>query len=150
VHALFCHVRFAAEGAKFATSFARRGLPAEYGIVWTLQRMIGQENTLDLMLTGRSFDAAEALRLGLVSRVVPAADVLTSAQAYARDIAVNCAPHSLAAILGQAREAGDSDYDTALARAWELVDGFIGGPDLLEGLTSFMEKRPPRFRPYPG
>lgn len=150
VHALFCHVRFAAEGAKFATSFARRGLPAEYGIVWMLQRMIGQENTLDLMLTGRTFDAAEALRLGLVSRVVPPADVLTSAQAYARDIVTNCAPHSLAAIIGQAREAGDSDYDTALARAWELVDGFIGGPDLLEGLTSFMEKRPPRFRPYPG
>jgi enoyl-CoA hydratase/carnithine racemase len=150
VQALFCHVRFAAEGAKFATSFSRRGLPAEYGIAWMLQRMIGQENALDLMLSGRTFDAAEALRLGLVSRVVPREDVLTAAQSYARDIAVNCAPHSLAAIIGQAREAADTDYDAALARAWELVDGFIGGPDLLEGLTSFVEKRAPRFRPYPG
>jgi enoyl-CoA hydratase/carnithine racemase len=149
VQALFCHVRFAAEEAKFATSFSRRGLPAEYGIAWMLQRMIGQENALDLMLSGRTFDAAEAQRLGLVSRVVPRADVLAAAQAYARDIAVNCAPHSLAAIIGQAHEAADTDYDTALARAWELVDGFIGGPDLREGLTSFVEKRPPQFRPYP-
>ena len=139
-----------ANGAKFATSFSRRGLPAEYGIAWMLQRIAGQENALDLLLSGRTFDAAEAQRLGLVSQLVPRADVVTAAQEYARDIAVNCAPHSLAAIIGQARDAGDSDYGTALARAWELVDGFIGGPDLHEGLTAFVEKRAPQFRPYPG
>ncbi|MDN5858447.1 MAG: enoyl-CoA hydratase-related protein, partial [Pseudonocardia sp.] len=150
VLALFCHVRFAAEGAKFATSFARRGLVAEYGIAWTLQRMIGQEKALDLLMSGRTFDAAEAHRLGLVSRVVSPGDVVGAAQAYARDLAVNCAPHALAAIIAQVREAADTDYETALERTWELVDEFIGGPDLLEGLTSFVDKRPPRFRPYPG
>lgn len=150
VQALFCHVRFAVEGAKFATSFSRRGLVAEYGIAWMLQRMVGQENALDLLLTGRTFDAAEAQRLGMISRVLPPGELLAAAQAYARDIAVNCAPHSLATIIGQVREAADSDYDTALDRAWELVDGFIGGPDLKEGLTSFVEKRLPQFRPYPG
>jgi enoyl-CoA hydratase/carnithine racemase len=149
VQALFCHVRFAAEGAKFATSFSRRGLVAEYGIAWMLQRMVGQENALDLLMTGRTFDAAEAQRLGMVSRVVPRDEVVGAAQAYARDIAVNCAPHSLAAIIGQVREAGDSDYDTALDRAWELVDDFVGGPDLKEGLLSFLEKRSPQFRTYP-
>ncbi|MGI5129299.1 enoyl-CoA hydratase-related protein [Pseudonocardia sp. CA-107938] len=150
VTALFCHVRFAAEGAKFATSFSRRGLPAEYGIAWTLQRLVGQENALDLLLSGRTFEAAEALRLGMVSRVVPRDDIVTAAQEYARDIAVNCAPHSLAAILRQSREAADTDFATALDRTWELVDEFIGGPDLGEGLTSYVEKRAPRFRPYPG
>ncbi|WP_281690096.1 enoyl-CoA hydratase-related protein [Pseudonocardia thermophila] len=149
VLALFCHVRFAAEGAKFATSFARRGLPAEYGIAWLLPRMIGHENALDLMLSGRTIDAAEAQRLGLVSRVVPGADVVTAAQAYARGIAVNCAPHAVAAIIEQVHEAGHSSYEAALDRAWERVTTFIGGPDLREGFTAYVEERAPRFRPYP-
>jgi enoyl-CoA hydratase/carnithine racemase len=148
VQALVCHVRFAAEGAKFSTSFARRGLVAEYGIAWILTRLVGQENALDLLLSGRTFDAAEAKALGMVSRVVPREDVLTAAQAYARDIAVNCAPRSLAAIIGQVHADAESDFAAAQDRAFERVDEFIGGPDLREGLMSFMEKRPPRFAPY--
>ena len=50
VQALFCHVRFAADTARFATAFARRGLVAEYGIAWTLPRLVGLENALDLLL----------------------------------------------------------------------------------------------------
>ena len=71
VQALFCHVRFAADTARFSTAFARRGLVAEYGIAWTLPRLVGLENALDLLLSGRTFDASEAKALGLVSRVVP-------------------------------------------------------------------------------
>ena len=57
VQALFCHVRFAADTARFSTAFARRGLVAEYGIAWTLPRLVGLENALDLLLSARTFDA---------------------------------------------------------------------------------------------
>ncbi len=147
VHALFCHVRFAADTAKFATSFARRGLVAEYGISWTLPRLIGVENALDLMLSGRTFDAAEAKELGVVSRVVPRDDVLAAAQEYARDLARNCSPAAMAVIARQVFEDLDGSFDDAFARSHGNVNRFIGGPDLREGLASFMEKRPPRFAP---
>jgi enoyl-CoA hydratase/carnithine racemase len=150
VQALFCHVRFAADTARFATSFSRRGLVAEYGIAWTLTRLVGTENALDLLLSGRTFDAPEAKELGLVSRVVARDDVLGAAQAYARDLAVNCAPQAMAVIAEQVLDALDSSFDDALARSYTLVDEVIGSPDLREGVASFLERRPPRFSPLGG
>ena len=70
--ALMCDVRFAAAGAKFTTSFARRGLIAEYGISWILPRVVGWGAALDLLLSGRAFLAEEAAELGLVKEVVRA------------------------------------------------------------------------------
>src|ERR1700739_1478294 len=96
--ALMCDVRFAAEGAKFTTSFARRGLIAEYGISWILPRVVGWGAALDLLLSGRVFYADEAAALGLVEEVVPADELLARAIGYAEDIATNCAPRSLAVI----------------------------------------------------
>lgn len=145
VQALFCHVRFAADTARFTTAFARRGLVAEYGIAWTLTRLVGTENATDLLLSARVFDAAEAHRLGLVSRVVPRDEVLAAARSYARDLAVHCAPRAVAVITRQLREAADSTYDEALRSAYAHVDRFIGGPDLREGVASFREQRAPRF-----
>ncbi len=69
--ALMSDVRFAAAGAKFTTSFARRGLVAEYGISWILPRLVGWGAAIDLLLSGRTFLAEEALELGLVKEVVP-------------------------------------------------------------------------------
>jgi enoyl-CoA hydratase/carnithine racemase len=148
VQALFCHVRFAADTARFATAFARRGLVAEYGIAWTLPRLVGLENALDLLLSARTVDAAEAKSLGLVSRVVPGADVLAAAQAYARDIAVNCAPSALAVIAAQVLEGGS--FADALARSYVETDKRIGSADLREGIASWQAKRPPRFAPLSG
>ena len=85
--ALVCDVRFAAEGAKFTTSFARRGLIAEYGISWILPRVVGWGAALDLLLSGRVFYADEAAELGLVKEVVPPEELLPRAIAYAEDIA---------------------------------------------------------------
>ena len=76
--ALMCDVRFAAEGAKFTTSFARRGLIAEYGISWILPRVVGWGAAMDLLLSGRVFLADEAAALGLVKEVVPPEDLLRS------------------------------------------------------------------------
>ena len=150
VQALFCHVRFAADSARFSTAFARRGLVAEYGIAWTLPRLVGLENALDLLLSGRTFDASEAKALGLVSRVVARVDVLAAAQAYARDIAENCAPAAVAVIAAQVFDAADGTYADALARAHVETDKRIGSADLREGVASWLEKRAPQFGRCPG
>ena len=97
-----CDVRFAAEGAKFTTSFARRGLIAEYGISWILPRhRRAWVVALDLLLSGRVFYADEAAELGLVKEVVAPEELLPRAIGYAEDIAANCAPSSLAVIKQQ-------------------------------------------------
>jgi enoyl-CoA hydratase/carnithine racemase len=147
VQALFCHVRFAADTARFSTAFARRGLVAEYGLAWTLPRLIGVENALDLLLSARKVDAAEALRLGLVSRVVPRDEVLAAARAYAGDLARHCAPNAMAVIARQVLDELDAPFEAALERSYAEVDRVIGGPDLREGVASYREQRPPRFPP---
>lgn len=147
VQALFCHVRFAADTARFSTAFARRGLVAEYGIAWTLTRLVGTEKALDLLLSARTFDAPEAERLGLVSRVVPRDEVLAAARAYATDLAVHCSPRAMSVIACQVLAAQDCTYDEALSSSYDLVDGFIGSAELREGVAAFRERRPPRFPP---
>ena len=143
--ALMCDVRFAAAGAKFAASFARRGLIAEYGVSWILPRLAGCGVALDLLLSGRTFLADEAVQLGLVKEVVPPEQLMTRAMAYAEDIAQNCSPASMAVIKRQAygdamREVADSS-----SRSEVLLQRSLQLPDVIEGITSFLEKRTPSF-----
>jgi enoyl-CoA hydratase/carnithine racemase len=145
IQALQCDVRFAAAGARFSTAFARRGLAAEYNLAWVLPRMIGIENALDLLLSARVFDAEEAQRLGLISRVCARDEVLASAQAYARDIAVNCAPAALAMIRRQVYDDMDASFNEGLRRSFATMTYLNAQPDLAEGIASFIDKRPPRF-----
>jgi enoyl-CoA hydratase/carnithine racemase len=145
--ALVCDVRFAAEGAKFTTSFARRGLIAEYGISWILPRIVGWGAAMDLLLSGRVFRADEAAELGLVKEVVPPDDLLSRAIAYAEDIAANCAPSSLAVIKQQVYADTMRDVFEASAVAEKLMHESMLRPDFIEGITSFFEKRPPNFPP---
>ena len=148
--ALVCDVRFAAEGAKFTTSFARRGLIAEYGISWILPRVVGCGTALDLLLSGRVFYADEAAALGLVKEVVPPEELLPRATAYAEDIAKNCAPSSLAVIKQQVYADTMRDVFEASAVAETLMHESMLRPDFIEGITSFFEKRPPNFPPLKG
>src|ERR1700726_4608592 len=80
VIALYCDIRFASDAARFGTAFARRGLIAEYGMAWMLPRLVGHANALDLLLSARMIDAAEALRMGLVNQVFPRETFLENAQ----------------------------------------------------------------------
>ena len=146
-HALMCDVRFAVRGAKFTTSFARRGLIAEYGISWILPRIVGAGAALDLLLTGRVFLAEEAAELGLLTEVLPAEELLPRAIAYAEDIAANCAPSSLAVIKQQVYADTMRDVFEASAVAEKLMQESMLRPDFIEGITSFFEKRPPNFPP---
>ena len=143
-------VRIAAEGAKFTTSFARRGLIAEYGISWILPRVVGWGAALDLLLSGRVFYADEAAELGLVKEVVPPEELLPRAIAYAEDIATNCAPSSLAVIKQQVYADTMRDVFEASAAAEKLMQQSMLRPDFIEGISSFFEKRPPDFPPLKG
>src|SRR5271170_6517566 len=84
VQALMCDLRFAAEGAKLTTAFARRGLVAEHGISWLLPRLVGPSRALDLLLSGRVLFGEEALQIGLVNRVFSADSLLDETMVYAR------------------------------------------------------------------
>jgi enoyl-CoA hydratase/carnithine racemase len=148
VHALYADVRFMAEEARLATAFSRLGLPAEYGSSWLLPRLVGLGNAMDLLLSGRKIDAAEALRLGLVQRVLPRTRVLQAAQAYARDIADYCSPTSLAVIKRQVLDDQDATPSASAARAVALMVEAFGRPDFVEGVASLVERRRPQFPPY--
>src|ERR1700729_251177 len=143
--ALMCDVRFAAYGAKFAASFARRGLIAEYGASWILPRLIGWGAALDLLLSGRTFLADEAAQLGLVKEVVPPEQLMPRAMAYAEDIAQNCSPASIAVIKRQAYGDAMGEVADSSSRSEVLLQRSLQLPDVIEGITSFLEKRSPSF-----
>lgn len=147
--ALMCDVRFAAAEAKFAALFARRGLIAEYGISWVLPRLTGWAVALDLLLSGRTFLADEAAELGLVKEVVERDRLNKRAIDYAEDIARNCSPASLEVIKRQAYGDAMRDVADASSRAEALLHESLRRPDLLEGITSFFEKRTPKFPGLP-
>jgi enoyl-CoA hydratase/carnithine racemase len=147
VQALMCDVRFAAENAKLTTAFARRGLVAEHGMSWILPRLIGPARALDLLLSGRVVLGQEAAALGLVNRALPAATLLEETLAYARDLAVNCSPASMATIKRQVYSDLDLTLPDALADADRLMVESFKGSDFTEGVASFVERREPRFAP---
>lgn len=143
--ALMCDIRFAAAGAKFAASFARRGLIAEYGVSWILPRLTGWGVALDLLLSGRTFLADEAAQLGLVKEVVPPEQLMMRAMDYAEEIARNCSPASMAVIKRQAYGDAMREVADASSRSEALLQASLQRPDVIEGITSFLEKRAPSF-----
>jgi enoyl-CoA hydratase/carnithine racemase len=143
--ALMCDVRFAAAGAKFGAVFARRGLIAEFGISWILPRLTSMAVALDLLLSGRTFLAEEAAELGLVKEVVAADDLMKRVLEYAENMAANCSPASMAVIKRQVYGDSTRDVVDATARAEVLLHEAMPRPDVIEGITSFLEKRPPQF-----
>jgi enoyl-CoA hydratase/carnithine racemase len=145
VQALMTDIRFAAAGAKLTTAFARRGLVAEHGISWVLPRLVGPARALDLLLSGRVVLAEEAAQLGLVNRVFEPERLLQETLAYARDLAVNCSPASMATMKGQVYRDLERGLDDALAGADELMLRSFQAPDFVEGVSSFVERREPRF-----
>jgi enoyl-CoA hydratase/carnithine racemase len=143
--ALMADIRFAAAGAKFTTSFARRGLIAEYGISWILPRLVGWSVAVELLLSGRTFFAEEAAELGLVTEVVPGEQLMERVLAYAEDIARNCAPSSLAVMKHQLyADAGTGIVETS-EKAEKLMHESMQRTDFIEGITAFFEKRSPNF-----
>jgi enoyl-CoA hydratase/carnithine racemase len=147
VQALMCDVRFAARPAKFTTAFARRGLVAEHGISWILPRLIGPARALDLLLSGRVILGEEAAELGLVNRAVEPERLLEVATGYARELARNCSPASMATMKRQVYADLQRPLADAVAEADRLMLESFGKPDFAEGVASFVERREPAFAP---
>lgn len=141
-------VRFAAAGAKLTTAFARRGLIAEYGIAKLLPELIGQGRARDLLLSGRTFTAEQAVEYGLVQEVVPAGELRLRAHAYATELATYSAPRSMAVMKEQFAREALLPLPEAARSATELMVESFGHPELAEGLASWNERRPPRFPPF--
>ena len=147
IEALYCDVRFATPQAKLTTAFVRRGLIAEYGISWLLPRVVGTSTALDLLLSGRVVRGEEALRLGLVNRLSEPDAVVADAVAYARELAEQCSPWSMATIKAQVLADLDRDFASAVAAADTLMIDSLRGPDVGEGVRSYLEQRSPVFPP---
>jgi enoyl-CoA hydratase/carnithine racemase len=99
------------------------------------------------MLSGRVVLAEEAERLGVVNRVFPAESLMDETLAYARDLAVNASPTSMAVIKRQVYTHPSMAVDDALAESNRLMAESLGRPDFKEGVASFVEKRAPEFAP---
>jgi enoyl-CoA hydratase/carnithine racemase len=102
---------------------------------------------MDLALTGRIVSAQEALAMGLVSRVVPDAELLSSAVEVAREIAANCSPTAMAEAKRMLWQHLAGDYQMATDDSTAIMFGMFKQGDFKEGVMAFVQKRPPRFKP---
>ena len=142
---LYCDLRFASDRAVFSTAFSKRGLVAEHGIAWLLPRLVGMAVTLDLLYSARKLDIQEALRCGLLNRVVPHDQLMEEVRSYARDLAQTVSPRSLRVMKRQVYEAQLQTLNEAVDRANEEMFESFGCEDFREGVAHFVEKRPPAF-----
>jgi enoyl-CoA hydratase/carnithine racemase len=144
--ALTCDIRFAAAGAKLGTGYVRMGLPAEDGMSWMLQRLMGQPAALEYLLSGRIMLAEEAMTRGLVTNVYGRDELLPAAVAYARELKQNSSPRAMAMIKRQVYQDADRSFQSALADARTRTMQALALPDFEEGMAAFGEKRKPAFK----
>ena len=147
VQSMMCDIRVGAAGTKMSTAFARRGLPALHGIAWLLPRLVGTGAATELILSGRTFLSEEAAQLGLLHQLVPADQVLSTAQAYAADLVANCSPTSWVNMKAQLRLGDAQTFPEAVEEGLERERIALSSPDFAEGVSSFIERRPPNFAP---
>jgi 2-(1,2-epoxy-1,2-dihydrophenyl)acetyl-CoA isomerase len=143
--AMACDLRIASEAASFALAFGRVGLVPDSGATWFLSRLVGATMAAEIALLGDPVSAGAALRIGLVGRVVGAADLASEARAVAARLASG-APRALALTKQALEAAWNGDLDAALEREADLQDVAGRTKDHQEGMAAFLEKRPPRFR----
>lgn len=142
--ALSCTLRLASDRARLGLPELKLGLIPGYGGTQRLPRLIGRSAALKLILTGTPVDAPEALRLGLVDEVVPAADLLPRAQALAQSIAA-MAPLAITAALRSVTQGETFPLEAALTLESDLFGQLCATADKHEGLTAFLEKRPAKW-----
>jgi 2-(1,2-epoxy-1,2-dihydrophenyl)acetyl-CoA isomerase len=142
--AMACDIRVASDAASFALAFGRVGLIPDSGATWFLPRLVGATHAAELALLNDPVSAADAERIGLVGRVVPAADLAAEARSIAARLAAG-APQAIALTKRALNAAWDHDLEAALEYEAHLQDLAGRTSDHREGMAAFMEKRPPRF-----
>lgn len=142
--ALMADLRIASERARFGELFVQRGLCCDAAGLGRLAGLVGRERAAELLFTGRVIDAAEAERIGLVSRVVPHEELLPVALELASTIAAN-PPLAVQALKRGLREALDPDWAALGTWVSETLGALFQTADHREGVAAFLEKRPPSF-----
>jgi enoyl-CoA hydratase/carnithine racemase len=145
VLACYADLRFAAAGTKLTTAHGKLNLPAEYGLSWLLPRMIGLTRANDLLLTSRVVLAEEALAMGLVNAVVPPEELLPYTYNYVRTLITTVSPGSLRESKRQIYSDLHRDVRAAIIESVALVERLVTEPDFAEGVSAFVEKRPPQW-----
>lgn len=143
--AMSCSLRIAADDARLGQPEVKLGIIAGYGGTQRLPRLVGRGAALKLLLTGAIIDAPEALRIGLLDEVVPAADLMPRAEALAREIAAN-APLAITETLRAVDEGLGLPLELALLREAARFGELCGTADKAEGTRAFLEKRPPEWK----
>lgn len=142
--ALGCDIRVAADKAKLSAAYTARGLVPESGGTWLLPRIVGWSKAAELLFTARTLTAADALELGLVSQVVSGDDLHQTAMDLAAEIAAN-APLAIRASKRLMRHAMTEGLEDHVQRQYLALLPLFGSKDFREGMSSFLEKRPPDF-----
>lgn len=143
--AMACHVRVASEAAKFGQPEVKLGLIPGYGGTQRLPRLVGKGRALQLLMTGEMIDAAEAFRIGLVNRVVPAGELIKTATDMLGQMLAN-APLALASCIEMANRGYDLSLGDALHMEATTFGLLAATADMREGTKAFLEKRPPKFK----
>ena len=146
VLACFADIRFAVPGVKFTTAHGKLNLPAEFGLSWLLPRMIGLARANDLLLTSRVFMSDEAVALGIVNRIVEPDRLLAETRAYALDMIQTVSPGSLRETKRQIYTDLHRDVGTSVIESEGLVNEMMKQADYREGVSAFLEKRPPHWK----
>ncbi len=143
--AMQCDIAIAADTAKFGQPEIKLGVIPGIGGTQRLTRAVGKAKAMDMILTGRTMDAAEAERCGLVTRVVPAANLMQEAMKLAETIANMSLPPVLAG-----KEAVNAAFETSLAEGQRferrIFNSLFATEDQKEGMKAFIEKRPPKWK----
>jgi len=140
-----CTLRLAGDDARLGQPEVKLGILAGYGGSARLPQLVGRGTALKLLLTGAIVDAQEALRIGLVDEVTPAAGLMARAEALALEIAAN-APLAVAETLRAVDEGLDLPLDLALLRESLRFGHLCGTADKNEGTQAFLEKRAPSWK----
>ena len=142
--ALSCDIRFCAAHAKLAASYTRRGVFPDMGGTWLLPRVLGWSKAAELVFSGRTLNAEEAERIGLVDRVFEAPQLMSRAVALAEEIA-SSAPMAVQAAKRMMRAGLQEGFADHVQRSYLQVRLLVETKDFAEGVTAFLDKRPPHF-----
>ncbi|MEM7079361.1 MAG: enoyl-CoA hydratase-related protein [Pseudomonadota bacterium] len=146
VFASLCDMRFVERQAKFTTAFSNRGLIAEHGSSWILPRLLGPSRALDILWSGRKFTGEEAERLGLADRLCEEGRSREDASNYIKMLAETAAPQSIKMMKAQVYRHLNMELEDAMNESNAWMADSLKADDFKEGVSSFVERRPPNFK----